>query len=154
MLAHNVTGRCWWYGSRCWTFPPIFPYILLPWDKWQQRNSLTKWSLMWKCIWSKGVPLHSSVWKKRTHWHSLTLRVYGDQTVDVSTMRQWVVHFSSGKMSRVPDSRADFFEHGMQDLIHHRWKYISNGGDCVEKQCFVAENLLYQIALLCSFYLL
>jgi len=24
------------------------------------------------------------------------LNIYGDQTVDVSTVRQWVVHFSSG----------------------------------------------------------
>ena len=27
---------------------------------------------------------------------------------------------------------------------------LANGGDCVEKQHFVAENLLYQIVLLCS----
>ena len=28
--------------------------------------------------------------------HQYLLNVYGDQTVDVSTVRQWVVHFSSG----------------------------------------------------------
>ena len=28
--------------------------------------------------------------------HQCLLNVYGDQTVDVSTVRQWVVHFSSG----------------------------------------------------------
>ena len=28
------------------------------------------------------------------HW--CLLHVYGDQTVDVSTVKQWVVHFSSG----------------------------------------------------------
>jgi len=48
---------------------------------------------------------------------------------------------------------------GCAQLWHHKMKSISisslaNGGDCVEKQCFVAENLLYQIVLLCSLYLL
>ena len=33
-------------------------------------------------------------------------------------------------------------------------KCLANSGDYVEKQCFVAENLLYQILLLSSFYLL
>jgi len=28
-------------------------------------------------------------------------------------------------------------------------KCTDNGGGCVEKECFVAENLLYQIVLLC-----
>ena len=28
--------------------------------------------------------------------HRCLLNVYGDQTVDVSTLRQWVVHFRSG----------------------------------------------------------
>ena len=28
--------------------------------------------------------------------HRYLLNVYGDQTVDVSTVRQWVMHFSSG----------------------------------------------------------
>ena len=28
----------------------------------------------------------------------------------------------------------------------------AKGDDCVEKQCFVAENLLYQVMLLCSLY--
>ena len=30
-----------------------------------------------------------------TDIHQCLLNVYGDQTVDVSTLRQWVVHFSS-----------------------------------------------------------
>jgi len=55
MVAHNVRGECWWYGSRGWTFPPIFPYILLPCDRWHQRGNLTKRRLIWKCVWSKGV---------------------------------------------------------------------------------------------------
>jgi len=33
------------------------------------------------------------------------------------------------------------------------WKGTANGGDCVGKQCFVADNLLYQAVLFCSFYL-
>jgi len=49
---------------------------------------------------------------------------------------------------------ADFYEPGMQALIHRWQRCIANGGEYVEKYCFVAKNLLYQIVLLCSLYLL
>ena len=39
MSAHNIRGGYRWYGSRGWTFPPTFHYILLPCDRWQQRDS-------------------------------------------------------------------------------------------------------------------
>lgn len=37
------------------TFPPISHSMLLPCDRWQRRDSLTKWCLTWKCVWSKTV---------------------------------------------------------------------------------------------------
>jgi hypothetical protein len=45
---------------------------------------------------------------------------------------------------------ADFYECGMQALVRRWRKCIANGDDYVEKLCFVAKNLLYQIVLLCS----
>ena len=68
MLMHKVRGRCWWYGSRGWTFPPI-PFYMFLCYRWQQRGSLTQWCLTWKCIRSKGVSSNSSMGKK---WHPLT----------------------------------------------------------------------------------
>jgi len=86
MLDHNIRGGCRLCDSRDWTFPPVFPYLLLLCDRWQQRDSLTKWCLTWKCAWSRGVSLNSSMWKNGTHWHSSTLaKVSGDQTVDMRT---------------------------------------------------------------------
>ena len=41
----------------------------------------------------------------------------------------------------------------MQDLVHLWQKCIANGDDYVEKECFVAENLLHQIELLSPLYL-
>ena len=67
VLTHNTRG--WWYGSRDWMFPPIFRYILLPCDRWQQRDSPTEQHQTQKCLWRKGVSLNSSMWKK---WHPLT----------------------------------------------------------------------------------
>jgi len=64
MLAHDVRGRCWCYSSSGWTFPSVFHYILLLCDRWHQRGSLTKWRLTWKCVWSKGLSLNSSMRKK------------------------------------------------------------------------------------------
>jgi len=71
-----------------------YSVILLLCDRWQQRGSVTKW----KRGWSKGVSLNSSTWKKvtATDVHQCLLNVYGDHTVDVSTVRQWVVRFSTG----------------------------------------------------------
>ena len=62
------------------------------------------------------------------------LNVYGDQTVDVSTVMQWVLHFSSGDSSRGSHPVVmTFYKHGMQALTHRCQKYIANGGDSVEK---------------------
>jgi len=66
MLARDIRGRWWWCGSRGGIFPPIFHSILLPSDRWQQRGSLTKWNLTWKCHW---ILLCG---KNGSHWHSLT----------------------------------------------------------------------------------
>ena len=145
LLAHNIIGGCWWYNSRSWTFPPIFHSILSSCDRWQQRGSLTEWHLTWKCVRSRGVLLNSSVQKKvaPTDIHRLP-NVYGDQTVEVGTVRRW------GQRQWVISSGADFYERGMQALVHQWQKCSANGGDCVAKQCFVAESLLYQIVSLCS----
>jgi len=61
-------------------------------------------------------------------------------------------HFPSSAITaavkqRVTSASADFYKHSMQ--AHHWQKCTANGGDYAEKQCFVAENLLHQIALLC-----
>ena len=50
-----------------------------------------------------------------------------------AVVKQWVI--STG---------ADFYEHSMQALVHCWQKCIVSSGGCVEKQGFVAENLLNQ----------
>jgi len=73
------------------------------------------------------------------HWCSWN--TFGDQTVDVSTVRWWVVHFRSG------DSNGGSLLL-VQAIIHCWWKCIANDGDCVEKGCSEAENLHYEVELL------
>ena len=89
-LASCVRGGCQWYANRGGTFPPISRYILLPCNRWQQRGTLTKWRLSWKCGWNKGVSLNSSQKQKwaPTDIHRCSLYISGDQTVDVNKMRQ------------------------------------------------------------------
>jgi len=70
MLAHNIRGGYWWYSSRNWTFLTIFHYILLPCNRWQQRDTGKKASdvevhVKQKCQW---IPLCG---KHCTHWYSL-----------------------------------------------------------------------------------
>ena len=77
MLIHDNRGRWRWYSSKRWTFLPIFPYILLPCNGWQQRSSLTE-CLAWKCGWSRGEELNSPMWEKKngTCWPSLMVAEY------------------------------------------------------------------------------
>jgi len=92
MLAHNIRGRYWCYGSVGWTFPPALHYMLFLCDRWQQRGCMTDWCLTWKCIWREGASLNSSTWKKTAlidiHWCLLN--------VEMET-KQWMsAHFGGG----------------------------------------------------------
>ena len=78
--------------------------------RWPQKGSLTKWHQTWKCAWNKGMSLNFLMRKKMEpidiQW--CLLNAYGDQPVDVSTVRQWVVHFSNG-------------DSDMKDKLCFRW---------------------------------
>jgi hypothetical protein len=54
----------------------------------------------------------------------------------------------------VTSAGADFYQSSTQALVHRWQKCIANYDDHVERQCFVAENLLCLTALLCTLYLL
>ena len=87
MLARDCKDICWYYDSRGWTFPLIFCGILLLYNRWQQRDSLTERH------WHE-IACEANVWnwippcrKNCAHWHSSVLvNVYG-QTVDISTVK-------------------------------------------------------------------
>ena len=85
---------------------PIFHYMLLQCDRWQQRGTLTDQYLTWKWVWSKNVPLNSGRIAP-TDIHRHLLNIGGAQTVDVSTVRWQVANFSSGNsdMKNKPHSR-------------------------------------------------
>ena len=48
----------------------------------------------------------------------------------------------------VSSAGTGFYRHDMQ--AHCWWKCMAHDGDCIEKSCFVAEDLLYQVLLFCS----
>ena len=87
------------------------------------------------------------------HIHSCLLNIYEDQTVNVITVRQWVVRVSSGESGNGSPLLVQIFMRTACRLLFITGEN-ANGGDYVEIQCFVAENLLHQIVLLCSLYLL
>ena len=109
-------------------------------------------------LWQNGVWHRSVDEAKVCHWisscrqklHSLTficwclLNVSGDQTADVSTMRWWMG--GSLLLVQIVLSAA------CRLLFTAGKKCRANGGDYVEKWCFVAENFLYQIVLLTSLF--
>ena len=67
-------------------------------------------------------------------FHQCLLNIYGDQSVDVSTVKWWVVPFSSGNSNTVSPPLVQIFHaYGMQALVHYWQKCITNGGDYIEK---------------------
>ena len=124
MLAHKIRGRCWWYGSRGWIFLLILLYMLLLCEKssrgtiWQngiwhgsmcmKEVCMMKVCMMEVCMNVCGTEfLHAlKMAASDIHWHLMDIS--GDQTVDLSTVRQWVVCFSSGNsnMKDKPRSRV------------------------------------------------
>jgi hypothetical protein len=61
----------------------------------------------------------------------------------IAAVRKWVTSIG-----------ADFYKLSMQALVHRCQKCIASCGDYAERKCFVAENLLYPMALLCTLHLL
>jgi len=57
------------------------------------------------------------------------LNVYGNQTVDVSTVRQWWC--TSAAVVTSPG--ADFYECGIWALVQCWQKHIAHGGDSIEQ---------------------
>ena len=66
-------------------------YFIAVWQVAAENGSMAKW----KCGLSKDVSLSFSMLKNGTHWHSLALNIYGNQTVSVghwgsgSAFQQW-----------------------------------------------------------------
>ena len=81
---------------------------------------------------------------------------YGDQILDVSTVKLRVVHFSSGDRDVKAKPRSGWLCTAimplngkcLSQLIHES----SNNGDFAGEQCFVTENLFYQTVLWCNLY--
>lgn len=85
----------------------------------------------------------------------LFLNVYGDQTVRVSTVRLWVVRISSDNNDSRPPPMMQIFVSAECRLLFFTGKNaLLVVMDCVEKWCFVDENLLCHCALCicCSFH--
>ena len=85
----------------------------------------------WIPVWGKNsthcysVMLAEHLWRPNSGCeHSESWTVWATLSVGTnhSTVKQWVT--STG---------SDFDKHGRQALLHHWWKCIANGGDCVEK---------------------
>ena len=66
--------------------------------------------------------------EKGPHWH--LMNVSGDQTVGVSSVRQWVVRSALVTATVVTSTSGDFDKCSMQARVPHWWKWMTNGDDC------------------------
>lgn len=119
------------------------------------QGSLSERRLMWKCGWSKGVPLNSFKQKKwHPDIHQWLQNVYRAYTVDVSIQRQWVMHFSSGNSDIWSSLFVPMYINAAWRLsflaTENAWQAVVT----VLKYSVLAWKFLYQIVLLCSLYLL
>ena len=108
-FAQNIRGGSLWYFSRGWTFPPGSHYIVLPWDRWQQRDSLTEWHLRRKCVWNSVTEFPHELKTASTDIHWYLLNIGGNQIVEVSIVRWWVLRFSSGDSNSGPPLLVQIF---------------------------------------------
>jgi len=151
MLAYDIRGRCWWYGSRGWTFPATSHSVLLLCDRWQERGSLTKWRLTRKHVWSEGVSLISSMQEKL---HTLTF-INACLTYTETKEWMWAQWGSDWCVSAIWQQQHEgqaTFRMAMHSCHTTKWRApqsahpceSASAGDCDETQCFIAENVLYQ----------
>jgi len=120
---------------------------MLPCDRWQKKGSMTKWCLTWKWVWRKGVELNCSMQKKiapiDTYWY--LMNISGDWTVDVSTVRWWVVCSSKGNSDSGSAPLVHIFTSVSCRLLFitgHWCKCIDDAGDYVEKVFYSWEFAL------------
>ena len=116
MLSHDFRGRCWWYGSRGWTFPPVSHCILLLCDS-QGRRALCQ-NGVWHGSVYEGKACHwiPPCGKNCTHWHSLMLaeRLWRPNSgcehseLMVGAFQQW------WQWHWVTSASADSYKHNMQ----------------------------------------
>ena len=126
--ADNVRSRQWWCGSGCVTGG--IRGAACPNGVWHESAYEAK-----LCHWINPCRKMTHI---DNHWH--LLQVYGDQTVDVSTVRRWVVHFSSGdsNMKDKPHSGQACTavtkqnEECLKQIIFANWQIMTKlWGSCV-----------------------
>ena len=150
MLASNVRGGCQWYGSRGRTFPPV---------------SLTCCCCMRDS--SRGAVWHRSVDEAKygtellhvkkmvpTDINQHMLNVDGNQPVDVSTVRRWVVHFSSGNSNSGSPLLAQILTRVACKFLFTAGKKCTANGVTVLKKGVLSLSLCYIKECYCVLYLL
>ena len=148
MLTHGVRDGWWWYGSRGIIFPHIFHYILLPYDRWQQRGTDKIASDMEVHTKQRCVTAFLHVEKSCTQQRSSVLTEYlwrpiggceHSEAVGGACQQRQQWH---ERQAMFQTTHADFYRCGMQAIVHLRQKHMAKSGGYFEKQYFVAENLL------------
>lgn len=90
MLDYKIIGGCCWYNSRDWIFSPIIPvHFVATW----QRGRLNKRHLTSAHevkVWHWSPPCRKVA---PPNFYLHLLNAYGDQTLDVGTLRWLVVCF-------------------------------------------------------------
>ena len=103
MSVQNIRGQMSAIWQQRLNLPNYYNLFCSGWQLAAEGQSNRLVSEMKSADEAKGVSLNSFMWgKNSTHWHTQTFVEHGDQTVDVSTVRWWVVCFSSGN-SNVKD---------------------------------------------------
>ena len=125
------------------------------------QNSIT--FCCWMTDGSRGAVWQNSVWygsayeTKVCHWirpcrkkSHILLNFCGDQTVDFNTVKRWVVCFNHGNSGSPPPVHNFTSAEFRLLLISGKTAQLMMVTVLKKKYCFVAENLLYQIVLLCT----
>jgi len=141
---HQIEPSHQYYITFCWYVTDVGRGEVWQNGNWHESADEAK-----VCHWITPCKKNHKKTKNKTngpHWHSLTLvNIDGDQTVDVGTVRWWVVHFSSGDSRYFHWCRFLRVQHAA--LVHCWWKCITEGSGLCWKIMFSSwESALWNSA--------
>ena len=135
IVARDIRGGCWGYGSRGWTFSPVFHYTLLLRDRWQQRGTPNRMvsdmevHRKQRCV-TEFLHVGKEMALLDIHWHLLECLWRPNSGCEYSKVmggvfQQW--------WQWVTSTGAGFYKQGVQVLVRCWRKCIANGSENVEK---------------------
>jgi len=132
MLANNIRGECWWYGSRGWTFPPTLHCNSIVVTCQTAAEGLSEKLVSDVEVWMKqGVSLNFST-RETLHPWTFTDACWTFMEIQWWMWAQWnsgwcisAVAIATWKTSHIPDGYPQLSHHKMKNVLMSSFVWIT-----------------------------